>query len=328
MSLQEAIKMLRCELEVTQGELAAMLDVDLSTISRWETGKTYPNKSVSRAIISLAERENLSEDCKEYLSQVLNITRRRIKTAAGFGYPQLDRELLCQVADGSSNMIYIIDYKSRELLYVNRVCEKFTGKSFAAAEDKRCFKYIMNKDEPCKLCLMKNYNYSTFYEDNVMSEDGNRFLQIRGKKIRWNKKTVAVTYITDVSEIIKAKNQIIRLSNDLPIGMVVLYLYKDGRLDPAFANENYIRMAEVKGEKDFSHGDLVSLMNIRNKDGKTLIEELSRSVRKERTLNCEFKLKLKEHQEKLIYVCGKLIEENEERYTVCCYLLDLHRMKK
>ena len=268
MSLQEAIKMLRCELEVTQGELAEKLKIDLSTISRWERGKTYPNKAVSKEILSLADKENVSENCREYLYEVLNVTRRRVHTASGFGYPELDRELLCQIADGSSNMIYITDYKSRELIYVNRVCEKFVGKSFAEAEDKRCYKYIMNQDKPCKLCSMKKYNYSWFYEDKIMERDGDRFLQIRGKKIRWNKKTVAVTYITDVSELIKAKNQFIRLSNDLPIGMAIFYVYKDGHFESFFANDNYLRMVNIKCEEDFKDNPFAGLLNIKEKDKK------------------------------------------------------------
>ncbi len=50
----ERLSQLRAELELTQAELADLLDVPVNTVSRWETGKTTPDAHALAAIYSIA----------------------------------------------------------------------------------------------------------------------------------------------------------------------------------------------------------------------------------------------------------------------------------
>ena len=44
MKIEEALKAIRKELKLTQNELAALLHITVTTVSRWESGRSTPNK--------------------------------------------------------------------------------------------------------------------------------------------------------------------------------------------------------------------------------------------------------------------------------------------
>ncbi len=52
----EMIRLLRDSMNITQRELADLLDVRQQTISEWETGLHTPHRSTQRALTMLAER--------------------------------------------------------------------------------------------------------------------------------------------------------------------------------------------------------------------------------------------------------------------------------
>lgn len=52
------------------------------------------------------------------------------------------------------------------------------------------------------------------------------------------------------------------------------------------------------------------------------------AIKEDRDINCQFHILEREEKHKLIHVCGKIIEKNNERSTVCGYFMDLDSMKK
>ena len=62
MTLSENFKIIRLKLFLTQEELAKQLNVSLSTVNRWETGKARPNISTMKTIKLFCETHNLPYD--------------------------------------------------------------------------------------------------------------------------------------------------------------------------------------------------------------------------------------------------------------------------
>ena len=61
MTYVEKIKLIREKLFLSQEALAKELGVNLTTVNRWETGKTKPNFTARKAIHLLCQKNNIQE---------------------------------------------------------------------------------------------------------------------------------------------------------------------------------------------------------------------------------------------------------------------------
>lgn len=61
MKIDEVIKQIRLNLELSQTAFAEQLCVSFSTVNRWENGKAAPNRLAMKAIKELAQENNLSD---------------------------------------------------------------------------------------------------------------------------------------------------------------------------------------------------------------------------------------------------------------------------
>ena len=59
MNFSKAIKALREELLLSQGELAELLDVSFATVNRWENGHHQPTYKAKRAIMALCKKHKI-----------------------------------------------------------------------------------------------------------------------------------------------------------------------------------------------------------------------------------------------------------------------------
>ncbi len=59
MQLSESLRITRQKAFMSQEEFAKALGVSVSTINRWETGKSKPNLSAMKSIKSFCEEHNL-----------------------------------------------------------------------------------------------------------------------------------------------------------------------------------------------------------------------------------------------------------------------------
>lgn len=60
MTLSEDIRIIRQKSLLSQDEFADQLDVSLSTVNRWETGKARPNLAAMRRIKYFCDQNNLN----------------------------------------------------------------------------------------------------------------------------------------------------------------------------------------------------------------------------------------------------------------------------
>ena len=62
MKINEAIKQIRINLDLSQTAFAEQLSVSFSTVNRWENDKAVPNRLAIKAIKSLAEEQNANDN--------------------------------------------------------------------------------------------------------------------------------------------------------------------------------------------------------------------------------------------------------------------------
>lgn len=65
MSLSDSIKLIRQKTLLNQQEFADELDVGLTTVNRWEVGKSIPNISAMKKIKAYCEKHELSYEIVE-----------------------------------------------------------------------------------------------------------------------------------------------------------------------------------------------------------------------------------------------------------------------
>ena len=73
--MKELIKKIRASLNVSQAELAELLNISFATVNRWENGRAVPNKLAQSALYEL---------CKINSVPVYDMVLDKIKTAAEF----------------------------------------------------------------------------------------------------------------------------------------------------------------------------------------------------------------------------------------------------
>lgn len=199
MTLQEAIILLRTELDITQEELSSKVGCSSSTIHRWETGRIFPGKKASASILNIAKSNNVSDQCYTYLKDVLSAPRKRRKNVLSDKYPKMDKDLLCLLTDSSDSGIYLVDYENYELIYVNRKGDELVKKNFMHTQDKRCFHYIFNKNSPCADCPFYHLNGNEAFETMVKGEQTGRTFHAMIKLINWNERPLSVHIVTEIN---------------------------------------------------------------------------------------------------------------------------------
>ncbi len=209
MSLQEALKMLRMELGLSQEDLAKRINKAYITVNRWENGKGFPSRSSAKKILDTAKDEHASKECISYLNKVLLPDIKREISATEYGYPDISRDFMFQLADGSKNAIYVIDAENYQLLYTNLETENravqylselgiYTDKRrLAEQNDKRCFHYFGNRDEPCPFCPLKKMNSSEDKDVIVKINEKGKKVHVHIKVSKLANRVVYVIYLTD-----------------------------------------------------------------------------------------------------------------------------------
>lgn len=196
MELRDVLKMMRNELGVNQEELANELHVSFSSISRWETGKTLPNRSALASLSEYAGARNLSADCRKALSAcVFNVKKAKITPSKGELY-SVEHASLRQLIDEAAFPIYVCDIKTDELLYLNQKTCAMVGAGESAV-GRKCYECLMHRDTPCEFCRKNELVEGKFKSnDAYRSFDGTAY-NVQGKLLQWNGRKAQVRYLLD-----------------------------------------------------------------------------------------------------------------------------------
>ncbi len=212
MSLQEALRQMRLELGITQTDLAKMIHKSFLTVNRWENGKGFPSRENARGILDIAQNGNVSEECYDYLYDILKPDAKRSKSAKPYGFPDIDRDFFFQLVDDSINSLYVIEAETYKILYANKqtegsaaryayerdqtVCER----RLLDQTDKRCFHYFGELDEPCPFCPIKEMAERECIDKTITIPEGGRVIHIHAKASRMKERKVYIIYLTDIAK--------------------------------------------------------------------------------------------------------------------------------
>lgn len=140
-----------------------------------------------------------------------------------------------QIIEEMSDLIYIVDLNTYELLYMNK-----SGKtSFHVSEIKgeKCYKLLQGKDEPCEFCTNKYLKEGELYTWARKNPKTEKYYILKDGLIDWEGKKARIEIAFDITE--KARHEEI-LWNELAVGNLVTEcakkLYKIQNLDTTLSD--------------------------------------------------------------------------------------------
>lgn len=339
MSLQEALKLLRLELGLTQEDLAKKLKKTYLTVNRWENGRSFPSRSNAKTILKLAEDGHASDNCISYLNDVLIPETRRSLSATAYGFPDIDREFFFQLADGSTNALYVIEAGTYRLLYVNRKAESeavcyiskmgtsIEERKLADQADKRCFHYFSDRSEPCPFCPLMEIKRDGYKDIILTIPESGRKLMIRAKTAAMKGTSVYIIYMTDITQEDAERNALYTLTNDIPIGVGIYNVYMYDRIELVFMNKALSGIIGEERVRTLMKEGTTDICLVHPSDNILLKQEIHASIAEKRDVSIDIRMRIEEKKYRLFHLDGKMIKKGTEKITYYCTFKDLGEAK-
>lgn len=106
---------------------------------------------------------------------------------------------LRQILDDSDQMVMVCDMETCDILYANAPMLKASAHAGQSYIGWKCHKYLMDSDEICSYCPLRNKNGN--YEVLKDVEDFTGIYTIKTKVVDWNGRKAFVEYASDISEL-------------------------------------------------------------------------------------------------------------------------------
>lgn len=203
MEFRDALKSFRSEIGITQTELAGILRVNTSTVARWESGKTFPNRSVFSTLLDYACSCPASSTCVHNLKNgIANVGKNKFEKMNDELYT-VEHTSLSQLLEDASFPLYVCDMETDALLYLNKKASELTGVILSEHPGIKCYQCIMHRDAPCPFCHKDELVEENFIGFDAFRPQSNTFHRVQGKLIRWNGRNAQVRYIQDIGRTVK-----------------------------------------------------------------------------------------------------------------------------
>lgn len=162
---------------------------------------------------------------------------------------RLFQSLTNDTADG----IYVIGKDSYELFYINEAEDLFAqGRSCVG---KKCYEALHGKKEPCEFCTLKTHRADGKEHEMVIGDSGQVFTT-HFRETNWNGIPAYVKYIRNATEEAKTRMERDRLEqyfqtviSNLPGGVVVIRMDKDGKMLPEYLSDGFVNLTEMRQEE-------------------------------------------------------------------------------
>ena len=335
MSLQEALKLMRMELGLTQSDLAQKLNKTYLTVNRWENGKGFPTRKAANDILSMARTCGASEACITYLGEVLIPETARGASAAAYGFPQIDRDFLFQLADGSTNALYVIEADTYKLLYVNRKADELAVKyrteydpAFQRVKkldraSTPCYRYFGGRNTPCPFCPLADVKASGYTDIELEIPESGRHVRIHAKTATNREKKVYIIYLTDITRADDERNALYEMTNDIPAGVGIYHVYNDDRIELAFMNAKWFQMIGEERQRVLSKDPMAHFCLMHPDDRDKLSSEIKAAIAESRSVSFDMRMKLQDGVYHPIHLEARLIRKDDEKSTFYCRFLGL-----
>lgn len=330
MSIQEALKKMRLELGMSQEDLAEKLNKAFVTVNRWENGKAFPSRANSQKIISVATQYGASEDCLNYLKAVLLPEHKRSRNGITYGFPDIDKDFLFQLADNSANALYVIDAKNYDLVYTNRVAEQLATRDLnemgkptnerklSNLKNKKCYYFFGKRHKPCDFCPLKRL-ISKVVEDAIIKVPENgRIYNVRANSSQLQGRRVYMMSLTDITKLSAERMALYKMTNDIPVAVGIYNLYLDSRMELIFMNDLYYQMiGEMRRERLMKFG-ATDLCLVEPEDKQRLFVEIKEALQENRNVEFTMRMQIRDRQYHMVHISARVINQDDEKYTYYC----------
>ena len=238
MDFRDALKRFRSELGITQMELANALHINSTTVGRWESGKTRPNRSISAALIEYAKVRRASPACQSQLRRAaLYVAKERVGSAND-GLHAMQHALFNQLVDEASFPLYICDMETDDILYANEKAEAIMGRDLDRMPSRKCYQCFMHRETPCEFCHKNELVTDRFTRQAMTREEDGVSYQILGKRIAWNGRDAHVRYILrdGSTQLLKS------IIEDMNGGVFVVIYDGEGDVRNIYANHRFYEL--------------------------------------------------------------------------------------
>ena len=240
----------------------------------------------------------------------------------------MPQELLAELADESMTAIYVADYETDELLYLNKAAKEVLHVKDAIQTGQKCYECLMHRDTPCPFCHKSMFCEETFRENVIRFPFNGRQYKINSKIITWGVRRVHVHYITDVTKIMDQEKELRTLTDKIPTGIGIFYVYVDERVEQHYLNDGYYQMLGIPEEKRLEYAGFAVLNAVHPDDLENLRNKIRESMEKNIQLNIEIRVRKNGNQYIWVKLCGDIVERTAQKCIYYCVYTDIDELKE
>lgn len=162
--------------------------------------------------------------------------------------PQM-RELFMHIADDAGVAIVVSDKKTHELLYLNKEIFSILGKTDRRFEGKKCYEYLLGESEMCSFCKDRQTGDTQHKAEELYIPQLDRWYMTQGRVINWAGREAHVEYLSDITEGMKAKENLTDILENVECGLVVgLYDPKETDILDEYFSRGFYKLFDVTEE--------------------------------------------------------------------------------
>ena len=138
----------------------------------------------------------------QYIAKIISIMRQSKFLQAEIEKMDSYSKMSSHIADNSSDVIYVSDTDTYDLIYLNKTALKALGNpSEDAWKGKKCYSLLQGKSSPCEFCTNHLLNDKEFYEWTYFNPILKRHYFLQDKLIPVKGKLARLEIATDITQI-------------------------------------------------------------------------------------------------------------------------------
>jgi len=259
----------------------------------------------------------LMENCKFYLS---------------FSGVSDESRMYQEIANEVADAIYVIDRESYEILYFHESKEIFPNTEKCIGE--KCYEALRGFKSPCSTCNLSKYGSNKGCE--VISKWEGRDYKLYCRNTNWNGIPAFIQYVSDITDEVKIRQEkhrleqyFKRLVENLPGGVVVVRLLKDGRYIPEFMSEGFADMMGTTLEASWEMYKQDALSGVHPEDVPRIKKQLDEAfTNPEYSYELTYRLKNGKGGYNWVRNALSMLPSENDELRQYCYLRDISDEKR
>lgn len=231
----------------------------------------------------------------------------------------ISQNIVSQLVKESTTSIYVADFETDELIYMNEAAEKVLGVHAKDMAGRKCYEFLMRRDSPCPFCHKSMMSGNEFQDNTDKLPLNGRQYRVQSKLLTLQNRKVHAHYVTDVTNLLNKQKELRTLTDHIPTGIGIFYVYTDGRIEPGYINDGYYTMlGESRDSRSRFNGftvlDAMHPEDVLGTDKKRVYQEV----------------RIRKADDSYIWVSirADLVERTPERCTFYCAFADIDQLKK